>query len=181
MRATSTICVGLFVVLGACTDTEGTDQPDAAPAIEYETFTPTTWSLANTGGQYQLSVTDGTGTAACALSSNHQNALGAAGAQLILQLSDASGVPCPVGMYPMRMNCPASLGAGAAVPESCAYYRRWDAQGALLGLMVALNGEITVTGTASSCSIRANVGFRGGSFAHTVTLTDGQAAQPWCN
>jgi hypothetical protein len=134
------------------------------------------------GGAAQLSITDGSGAAACALAEDQRNSLGAAGGQIILRLPGMVTDTCPVnaGGYTIRTNCPATLGSEAYVPEGCAYYRRWDAQGAPLGITVALNGEITIAGSASSCTIRANVGFLGAAFSEVLTLTTGTGPQPWC-
>src|SRR5882762_11241451 len=49
------------------------------PQIAYERFTSVTWSLATAGGRAQLSISDTPGTAACALSTDQHNSLGAAG------------------------------------------------------------------------------------------------------
>lgn len=174
------LCVLLVMACGCETTEPPVDQPDALPVLQYENFAATTWSIAMVEGRYQLSITDGTGTPACALSQDHGNDLGAAGHQLILSLPDTSGVPCPNGMYPMNTSCGTNLGDGASVPASCAYYRAWNEQGALLGVAGAINGEITVGGSTGSCTIRVNVGFLGGSFAMMATLTDGAGAQPWC-
>lgn len=152
---------------------------DAEPIIMFQPFTSMTWSLSLTSGAAQLSITDGGGAAACALSVDHQRSLGAAGVQLILHLPGTVTGPCPVDHFTLT-KCAATLGSDAYVPAGCAFYRQWNAQGTSLGIAAAINGEITFTGDANSCSIRANVGFLGGSFSETFTLMNGATAQPWC-
>ena len=175
------ICVG---AAGGCTATEGGDDDDGPPdppVVQFETFESMTWSVSTIGGQVQISISDVVGADACALAENHRNSLAAAGHQIILRLpGTGSTEKCARGGYSMRTDCPAELGADAYVPEGCAYYRRFAATGASLGIAVARNGEITIAGDEASCAIRANVGFLGGSFAQMLTLTDGQTAQPWC-
>lgn len=176
--------LSILLVLGAagCTKTEGGgDGPDAAPALQFEPFVSTTWSLSAAAVRVQLSITDASGTSACDLSSDHANGLTGAGHQLITHVPITAADTCPVGMYPISMSgCPANLGTDGYVPESCAYYRRFDAQGNPLGIAVARNGEITITGSANSCTIRANIGFLGGSFSEDFTLTSATTGNPWC-
>lgn len=154
--------------------------PDGEPIVVFQPFTSTTWSLAMAGGAAQLSITDGAGAAACALPVDHQNSLGAAGVQIILQLPGTVTGTCPAGTYTLLQRCAATLGAAPYVPAGCAFYRQWDARGQSIGIAAAINGEITIVGDATACSIRANVGFLGGSFAETFTLRDNAGAQPWC-
>lgn len=173
----------LLVTAGAC-DSSSSDPPadaapDGQPIIMAERFPSSTWSLSIKDGAAQLSITDGTGAAACALSEDHRRGLGGAGRQIIIGLPGTITGPCPVGGYSLT-SCPASLGTGTYVPPGCAFYRRWDANGTSLGIAAAINGEITFTGTGTSCSIRGNVGFVGTSFAETFTLSGGTGAQPWC-
>lgn len=145
----------------------------------FQPFTSTTWSLAMMGGAAQLSITDGSGAVACTLSVDQQHTLGAAGVQIIVQLAGTVTDPCPVGQYPVTPRC-ASPGSAAYVPAGCAFYRQWDARGNTIGITAAINGEISIFGGTTSCTVRANVGFLGGSFAEMLTLTNGAGAQPWC-
>ena len=172
----------LLVAAGGCQPSSGDGNPpsDAAPIIMYERFVSTTWSLSTTGGAAQLSITDAAGPAACALSVDQHRSLGAAGVQIILQLPGMVTGTCPQGGYSINGKCAAALGSAAYVPAGCAFYRKWDAQGALVGLTAAINGEITIAGTPSSCTIRASVGFLGASFDEIFSLTNGATAQPWC-
>lgn len=173
----------LLVAAGGCTPQSAFDPgPDAAPIIMYDPLTSHTWSLSIMGSAAQLSITDGSGPAACALSADQRRGLGAAGGQIILRLPVMATDMCPalVSGYELRSNCPATLGSEAYVPEGCAFYRRWDAQGAPLGITVALNGVIKSTGNGTSCTIYANVGFLGAAFSEMVSLTNGTGAQPWC-
>ncbi|MEJ7599973.1 MAG: hypothetical protein WKG01_18850 [Kofleriaceae bacterium] len=176
--------LGLLVMLTGCPPNSGGDDeptPDAAPVVMYETFEATTWSLAVVDGRYQLSVTDGIGAPACALAQDQANGYGAAAHSMILNITAAiPNVACPTGSYDMRTDCPANAGPEAYVTADCAYYRRWNAQGQLLGSAASRNGIITIAGTDASCTVRANVGFLGNSFANMSTLTNGTGAQPWC-
>lgn len=184
MGADRTLRVLVLVVAAAgckasSSETDG-GVPDGEPIVMFQPFTSTTWSLAMAGGAAQLSITDGSGAAACALSVDQHHTLGAAGVQIILQLPDMVTAPCPTNHYTIMQHCSASLGSAAYVPAGCAFYRQWDAQGKTIGIAAAINGEITFVGDTTSCSIRANVGFLGASFAETITLANGAGAQPWC-
>jgi hypothetical protein len=171
----------LLVAAGGCMPSGGsTSTPDAAPMIMYERFVSTTWSLSTIGGASQLTITDAAGAAACALSVDQKRTLGGAGVEIILQLAGPVTDTCPAGHYSINGKCPATFGTDAYVPAGCAFYRKWDAQGALVGFTVAINGEITIVGTPDSCTIRASVGFLGASFDEVFTMTNGAGAQPWC-
>jgi hypothetical protein len=108
-----------------------------------------------------------------------RHGLGVAGVQIIMRLPGTVTETCPQGKYTIT-KCAASMGSEAFVPEGCAFYRRWDAQGMSLGIAAALNGEITISGTTTECFIRANVGFLGLAFAETYALLSYTGAQPWC-
>jgi hypothetical protein len=173
----------LFILVAAVGCTPGnaaSDAPsDAEPVIPFQMFTSTTWSLSIVGGAAQLSITDGAGTAACALAEDQRRSLGTAGVQIIAHLSGTVTDVCPSGHFTVN-KCPATLGADAYAPAGCAFYRKWDAQGASLGIAPAINGEISFTGDATSCTIVANVGFLGANFAERFTLMNGAGMQPWC-
>jgi hypothetical protein len=160
----------------------GTDPGvDATPMITYEPFVSKTWSLSMTGGAAQLSITDGGGAAACALSTDYRQSLGAAGVQIILQLPGTVTGTCPVGEFPMNTQCATALGSGAYVPAGCAYYRKFDAQGTPIGFAVAVKGStITFIGNETSCMIRASITFVGNSFIENFVLMNGTGMQPWC-
>jgi hypothetical protein len=171
----------LLVAAAGCTPQDGgTDSGSPDKIIVYDPLTANTWSLSMMGGGAQLSITDATSAAACALAVDQHNGLGAAGGQIILRLPGTVTDTCPVGNYTIRSNCDPTLGSEAYVTAGCAFYRRWDAQGTLLGITVALNGEITVAGSAASCTIRANVGFLGAAFSEVASLANGTGVQPWC-
>jgi hypothetical protein len=149
--------------------------------IAYEPFASNTWSLSMTGGAAQLSITDGGGPAACALSTDYRQSLGAAGVQIILQLPGTVTGTCPVGEFPMKTQCATALGSGAYVPAGCAYYRKFDAQGAPIGFALAVKGStITFIGNENSCMIRASITFVGNSFIENFELMNGTGMQPWC-
>lgn len=177
------IAAAAAAALAGCTNTEGGNDGgngDATQALMFEPFTSVTWSLSRSGNIQQLSITDTSGAAACAAAQDHRNSLPTGGSQIILRLAtDPAGV-CPVGNYPITANCALNLGGGPHVAVGCAYYRKWSPQGASLGIAAAINGEVMVAGSDQQCTIRANVGFLGGSFAQMLTLTNGAAAQPWC-
>ena len=173
----------LLAAAGGCMPMDDTTPgPDPTPIIMYDPLTSHTWSLSMMGGAAQLSITDGSGPAACALGADQRLSLGAAGGQIILRLPVMATDTCPAltSGYELRSNCPATLGSEAYVPEGCAFYRRWDAQGTPLGITVALNGVIKSTGNATSCTIYANIGFLGAAFSEMVSLTNGTGMQPWC-
>jgi hypothetical protein len=153
---------------------------DATPMITYDPFTSKTWSLSTTGGAAQLSITDGGGPAACALSTDHAHSLGVAGVQIILQLPGTVTGTCPVGDFSLNMHCASALGSGAYVPAGCAYYRKFDAQGTPIGFAVAIQGLISIVGDATSCMIRASITFVGNSFVENFVLMNGDGVQPWC-
>jgi hypothetical protein len=157
----------------------GADAVPDAPTVMFQPFTSTTWSLAMMNGAAQLSITDGSGPAACALSVDQQHTLGAAGVQIIVQLAGTATDTCPVGQYPVTPHCD-SPSSAAYVTAGCAFYRRWDASGHLVGITSAINGEVSIFGGTSSCTVRANIGFLGGSFAEMLTLMNGAGMQPWC-
>lgn len=146
----------------------------------YEPFDATTWGFAAVGDRQQLSVTNGTGATACSASQDQRTSTGPDTHQMILNITMVTGAACPQGSYDMRTDCPVSPGPEAYVTAGCAYYRRWNAQGQLLGSAASRNGIITIAGTETNCTVRANVGFLGGSFANMVTLVNGAGMQPWC-
>jgi hypothetical protein len=167
---------------GGCSSSTSEDDappPDGTPAISYVPFTSMTWSLATMSGTSQLSISDQPGAAACALGSDQHHSLGAAGVQIILHLPDPTTETCPQGNYTL-MKCAAQLGTDAYVPAGCAFYRQFDAQGNVLGIAPGIDGVVSIAGTASSCAIRATVGFVGASFTEMFALANGDAAQPWC-
>jgi len=183
MTAERTLCALVWIAAaGACnTMGGGTDPgPDAPPVLTYEPFVSKTWSLSTMAGATQLSITNGGGAAACALSQDYRQTLGGAGVQIILQFPGTPPAPCPVGEYQLVKNCASSFGSGAFVPAGCAYYRKWDAQGTQLGMTIAIDGIITIAGSATECMIRASITFLGNSFIENFTLMDGATAQPWC-
>ena len=174
----------LFLVTALGCESTPDMPPDGSggvPTIEFQNFTPASWSLSTSGGRAQLSMTDTTGTTACGLSVDQQRSLGAAGVQIILHLPDAVTDPCPAGNYTMK-ECATSLGTTALVPAGCAFYRKWDTQGKTIGIASALTGGVTIVGNTNSCSLQVRLGFRstGSSFGETLSLTNGASAQPWC-
>jgi len=176
----------VFVLLGAaggCMPSNSSPNPDAktAPIIMYEpSFTSKTWSLSITGSAAQLSISDVSGPAACALSPDQKQSLPAGGGQIILRLPGVVTGTCPVKTYTINTHCAATLGTEAYVPEGCAFYRKWDAQGQLIGFTAALSGEIGFSGSDTQCLIRANVGFLGAIFDEQKEMMNGAGMQPWC-
>jgi hypothetical protein len=172
--------LALVATTTGCSTAQGDDvpPPDATLMVAFERFTSDTWSLTTVGGSTQISISDTGGAAACALSTDQHNGLGAAGVEIILHLPTTSTETCPQGSYDLS-KCPASLGADAFVPAGCAFYRKFDASGTSLGIAAAIDGVIVVSGTASSCTIRATIGFVGASFSEIFTLMNG-TTQPWC-
>src|SRR4051812_30224149 len=87
----------LLVAAGGCTPADGTDPgPDATPILMYDPLTSMTWSMSMMGGAAQISITTGTGAAACALSEDQRRSLGVAGGQIILRLPGMVTETCPV-------------------------------------------------------------------------------------
>ena len=179
MRPAAHLVLALFVT-GCEPKDDDPDRPDAAPTVMFEPFDATTWGLALVGDRVQLSVTNGTGGTACTASQDHHTSSGPDTHQMILNITMTTGVACPQGSYDMRTDCPTNPGPEAYVVAGCAYYRRWNAQGQQIGSAASRNGIITIAGTETNCTVRANVGFLGGSFANMVTLVNGAGVQPWC-
>jgi len=155
-------------------------QGSATPSIDFEPFTARTRSLGLAGDNFQLSITDTQGPIACGLSQDVHNGPGTMGSQVIANITYAAGYPCPTGTYSIHSGCTTEDDFYPYMPEGCAYYRRWDVQGNLLGMTAANAGAIKITGTESSCTIVVNLSFAGQAYADTVTLTNGLTAQPWC-
>jgi hypothetical protein len=175
----------LIAAAGGCKsstgDDDGTDPGvDAIPSISFERFSSHTWSLSQKDGAAQLSISDTKGSAACALSVDMKNGLGEAGVQIIVQLPGMVSGTCPVDHFTLGTHCGAALGSGPYVPAGCAYYRKFDAQGATIGIAAAIAGEIDFSGSANECTIRTNVGFVGATFTEQASLINGAGAQPWC-
>src|SRR5262245_21291193 len=88
----------------------GTCEPSCVPldgpATPFAPFPVLTGGYASTGDTYQISLTDGTGTVACALPEDAANSLGVAGSQVLVNVGDGSGYPCPVGTYSVPSTCP---------------------------------------------------------------------------
>jgi len=128
----------------------------------------------------QIAMTDGTGQIACALPTDQHNSLGAAGHEIIMNLEAANGFPCPTGTFAVPSNCPDDTGFLGSVQERCAYYRVWDATGAVVGTLRATAGSVTVTGNENSCTITANFSFSGQQWTDSFTVTNLLSPAPWC-
>jgi hypothetical protein len=155
---------------------------DAPPTIDFQPFTTRTRSFGLAGDVHQLALTDTTGPIACGLSKDYHNGLGTAGAVILINVTPAQGTPCTTGTYSIRSNCSTDFGSGNpyAVPDGCAYYRRYNAQAQMLGILAASAGSVQITGNESSCTFTTNLSFAGQAYSDTVTLTNGLTAQPWC-
>src|SRR5687768_17339693 len=144
--------LGLILLVAACNsggggggpfggDDDNPVVPDAPsgmkPTIDYQPFTTRTRSFGLAGDVHQLSLTDATGAVACGLSLDHHNKLGTTGHQILIHVTHAVGVPCPTGTYAIRSGCSTDFEFGHpyAVPEKCAYYRRFDATAKELGIV----------------------------------------------
>jgi hypothetical protein len=157
---------------------------DSPPAVAFEGLTPHEWSLASANGQWQITLADVGGASACALSTDQHNGLGAAGGEIIIHLpvaddSSTPASPCPANNYTLH-KCPNDVGTAAFVPAGCGFYRKFDANGAVIGTTPSLTGTVKIAGTATSCTLRVDVGFLGQSFSQQASLTNGATAQPWC-
>ena len=155
---------------------------NTTPTIDFQSFTTRTRSFGLAGDVHQLALTDTTGPIACGLSQDYHNGLGTAGHEILIFVTPAVGTPCPTGNYSIRSGCTNDFGFGnpQAVPENCAYYRRYDTQAHELGMLPASAGAIKITGNEQSCTFTVNLSFAGQSFSDTFTLTNGLTAQPWC-
>lgn len=179
------LVLGVAVVASACGGGSGSDvvadAPGGGQTIPYQGFTARTRSI-NKQQKYQISTTDLIGPIACGLSTDQSAGLGTSGSQIILAFSDANFQSCPVGTYAIRNGCeiPSAGSFNMFVPDACAYFRKYDQQGKLLGTAVATAGAIGVTGTESSCTFQVNLSFAGQTHADTFTLTNWPMAWPWC-
>jgi hypothetical protein len=184
------LVVGMLVVTAACSGGSGgrsaggddVASPDAGgKTIPYQPFTTHTRSLNKQDG-YQISTTDLIGPIACGLATDQSAGLGTSGSQVILAFTDLDFQNCPVGTYAIRSGCeiPTMGGFTMFVPDACAYFRKYDQQGKLLGTAVATAGAIGVSGTESNCQIQVNLSFAGQTHSDTFTLTNWPMSWPWC-
>ena len=173
--------VGILGTTAACGGSDAGNSPMAdapAAALRYEAFTSATHSMTQ-DNSVQLSTTDLVGPIACGLSGNQSAGLGTSGSEILLAFHDPDFQHCPVGTYAVRSDCQPPAG-GSAVPEGCAYYRRYDQFGVLLGTLPAIAGAIGVSGTETSCTIQVNLSFDGQTHSDTFTLSNWPMAWPWC-
>ena len=159
----------------------GIDEPTGG-AVRYQRFTAKTRSLGHADSSwFQLSTTDTIGPIACGAAQDHRAALGTSGHQIITNLGFISGTPCPTGRHAVRSGCETRFDSfSSVVDESCAYYRRFNAQGQLLGTVAATAGAIAVSGDDVACMFNVNLSFSGEAYTDTFTLTNGIVADPWC-
>ena len=156
-----------------------------SPGGMFESFAPKTRSYGHSLAMWQLSLTDGMGPIACGLSSDQHNSYGAAGHQVVVGVvSDGrvGGDACPSGTYSLTTMCPpAPPEANAGLPENCAYYREWDAQGNVIAVMPATAGAITISYGQPQCSFQVMIRFAGQTFSDSFTLYEPTASSgPWC-
>jgi hypothetical protein len=181
--------IAILCVAVGCTNskTGGGDLADAPPGVTFTGLTPTEWSLASANGQWQIALSDAD-TAheaqGCALATDQHNGLGAAGGEIVIGLPKADdgstpASPCPADNYTLQ-KCANILGTGAFVPPGCAFYRQFDATGAVVGTTASLNGVVKISGDQGACTVIVTVGFFGKSFTEQTTLVNGATAQPWC-
>lgn len=178
--------VSIFFVLAACSSGGGDDvvlpgdgSNENPPTIDYQSFTTRTRSKGVAGDRHMVSVTDAVGPVACGLSKDHHNTLGTAGHQILMEIGYANSV-CPTGTHSIKSGCTTDLGFFPSVPEGCAYYRRFDNQAKMLGIVAASAGAVQVTGNEASCTFTVNLSFAGQAYNDTFTLTNGLTADPWC-
>lgn len=177
----SRLLVLALALSAGCTDLENQGNgPDApAPAMFFE-FEGLTASMAVRGGGHQLSITDAVSADACAAVEDFNRTPTGARHQLLINVTADDGTICPVGNYDVSRTCPSTYEGTPALSNNCAYYRAWDANGVLIGTTAAINGTISVTGSAGSCSVRPIVGFIGGSYTATWTFTGGATGTTYC-
>ena len=181
-----------LVVLAACSSggkgSGGDDSPvvidgpgSTPPTIDYQPFTTRTRSFGLAGDTHQLALTDAVGPVACGLSTDFNNKLGTAGHEILMNVVHAQGTPCPTGTYSMKFGCSTDFRTSfQAVPENCAYYRRFDNTAKELGIVAASAGAVTITGNEANCTFNVNLSFNGQAYSDTFTLQNGLTAQPWC-
>jgi len=182
-----------FLLLAACSSGGGSgfggddshvsiDGPSGdPPTIDYQAFTTRTRSFGVAGDTHQLSLTDAVGAVACGLSTDFNNKLGTAGHQILMNVVHTQGTPCPTGTYSMKSGCSTNFQFSfSAVPENCAYYRRFDAQAKELGIVAASAGAVQITGNEANCTFTVNLSFAGQAYSDTFTLQNGLVANPWC-
>lgn len=166
---------------GGDEDPGGTDAPAGGTIIPYQPFTARTRSVTK-NSYHQISTTDLIGPIACGLPEDQSAGLGTSGSQIILTISDDNFQNCPVGTYPIRSGCtlPEQGAFQNFVPAGCAYFRKYDQQGKLLGSAIATAGAIGVTGTESACTFDVTLSFAGQTHHDTFTLTSWPMSWPWC-
>jgi hypothetical protein len=144
-------------------------------------FTARTRSLGNADSYFQLSSTDNIGPIACGASQDHHNALGTSGNQILANVGYIAGYPCPTGNHSIRSGCTTALSQFYKnVDEGCAYYRKFNAQGQVMGIVAATAGAINVSGDDAACMFTVNLSFSGEAYTDTFTLTNGLVSDPWC-
>ena len=175
------LLVGLLTACAAQDDGGSVIDASVPPSFEYQPFPARTRSLGHADSYFQLSTTDTIGPIACGVANDYRAALGTSGHQILANLGFISGVPCPTGTHTIRSGCSTTLPAfGNNLSEGCAYYRRFGAQGQVLGTLAATAGAINVTGDDRSCTLTVNLSFAGEAYTDTFTLTNGLTADPWC-
>ena len=170
-----------LALTAGCTDLETQGNgPDVLVSAMFVEFEGLTASMTVNGGGHQLSITDAVSADACGAVEDFNLTPTAARHQLLINVTADDGSVCPVGNYDVSRTCPSTYAGTPALSGNCAYYRAWDANGALIGTTAAINGTISVTGSAGSCSVRPIVGFVGGSYSATWTFTGGTAGGTYC-
>lgn len=131
----------------------------------YEKFTPLTASYLSRGAAFsemRISLIDKKGTIACGLANGPFNVPGTASHQIYINVQYQDRKVCPTATLSISgSGCgeePKGLGDG-----NCAWYRKWDAQGKLVGLAKATAGAVEVKPFGSACSFTVELVFPGGN------------------
>lgn len=177
---------GVLAVLGACGGGGGTSdgtEPDArlGAEIAYQPFVAKTRSVYK-DTRFQLATTDLIGPIACGLATDAAAGTGTIGSEIILNFLDPNFQNCPVGTYAMRSDCKNIINGAdnREVPEGCAYFRKYDQQGRLIGYAIATAGAVGVTGSEAACRFEVTLSFAGQTHHDVFTLTDYNFSWPWC-
>lgn len=176
-----------FALSWGCSEDDGAghlaDAPtaDAIPPTKFVLFLSKTWSLAASGSEHQLVITDRPNADGCALASDQHTKAAGAGVEIVIHLQDAADEKCPNSQSHDVMNCNGvSAGSEAFVTKGCAFYRKFDDAGNVIGESGALAGSVTMNGTASACALQARFTFVDAAFSESFAFYDGQGVEPWC-
>jgi hypothetical protein len=173
------ICAVLLTVAG-CGDKE--QLPSSSNG--FETFAVSTWAATSKSGSYLMQLSDADSSAACTAVMAPSSSPGIGSHALRLRIPadmiDTTGT-FGCGIYcRFLVNGACSEPSAAELANNCAWYRRWDATGALDTHIMATGGTIDVTNSGTLLEVTLALQFPdGGSFADSFDL-DRVGVAPWC-